>query len=344
MELAINSNTASMVQNKEQIVQQENSKFIGGNTKKVNLNHLKNECIIPVFSKDNETTISHYQFINQAQESVQEVFSDFQISEPTIRVSHMIKGRTPSAIGKPVKELEDSEKTIYYERCAFLIEIKERSVRVGNNKLTFCVGGVRAYNQENLYSKKSPEKFKVFVGFKNVVCTNLCVSTDGFSNEIKVSSLVGLKESISNLLNAYDSENHLNGLKYLPEVLVKENQFAHFVGRVRMFQHIDRNEKKKIYPFLLNDGQISSVVKGYYNCPNFGRNSDGSISLWNLYNLMTEANKSSYIDNNIERNVNAYGLMQNLRESMNSEQGNWYLPTLLYSVLIFIVMFPELFY
>ena len=42
---------------------------------------------------------------------------------PSIRVSHQIKGRVPSAIGKPVKELKENEKTIYYERMAFLIEI-----------------------------------------------------------------------------------------------------------------------------------------------------------------------------------------------------------------------------
>ena len=34
-----------------------------------------------------------------------------------------------------------------------------------------------------LYSKKTVEKFKVFIGFKNLVCCNLCVSTDGFKSE-----------------------------------------------------------------------------------------------------------------------------------------------------------------
>ena len=41
-------------------------------------------------------------------------------------------------------------------------------------------GGVRAYNDTNLYSKKGAERFKVFIGFICKVCTNLCVSTDGF--------------------------------------------------------------------------------------------------------------------------------------------------------------------
>ena len=47
---------------------------------------------------------------------------------------------------------------------------------------------VRAYNQMNLYSKKTVERFKVFVGFKNMVCCNLCVYTDGYLGNLEVSS------------------------------------------------------------------------------------------------------------------------------------------------------------
>jgi len=36
--------------------------FIGGKAVEVSLSHLKEDCIIPVFSKDNESTISHYEF------------------------------------------------------------------------------------------------------------------------------------------------------------------------------------------------------------------------------------------------------------------------------------------
>lgn len=46
----------------------------------------------------------------------------------------------------------------------------------------------------------------------------------------------------------------------------------------------------------LGDQQMGQVTKGYFINPNFSANQDGSISLWNVYNLMTEANKSSYID------------------------------------------------
>lgn len=42
--------------------------FIEANTKEVTMEHLKNDCIVPVFSKDNEITISHPNFIESVWE------------------------------------------------------------------------------------------------------------------------------------------------------------------------------------------------------------------------------------------------------------------------------------
>ena len=59
---------------------------------------------------------------------------------------------------------------------------------MNGNKLTLTIGGVRAYNHTNLYSKKGAERFKVFIGFTCKVCTNLCVSTDGFLSCLEVTT------------------------------------------------------------------------------------------------------------------------------------------------------------
>ena len=143
------------------------------------IQHLRVECVVPVFSKDNEITISHPSFIEMVWEAANQIFPNEKIEEPTIRVSHVIKGRTPEAIHKPVKDLLESDKTIYYERMMFCFEIPTIHEDIEGNRLNLTIGGVRAYNHENLYSKKGAEKFKVFIGFKNLVCCNMCVSTDG---------------------------------------------------------------------------------------------------------------------------------------------------------------------
>ena len=192
-------NYSNQIVDEHEIVSSTKRNFIEANTIEVSLEHLKNECTIPVFAKDNETTISHYEFINVTKDIIQEALGYQGNLKSDIRVSHVIKGRTPSAIGKPAKDLLEHEKTIYYERMAFVFEIPEITEIVNGNKLSLCVGGVRAYNQENLFSKKSIEKFKIFIGFQNKVCTNLCISTDGLIDDLRVSSIHELGVKINSL-------------------------------------------------------------------------------------------------------------------------------------------------
>ncbi len=325
MELITRSPLQNQMVEEREVISTSNTNFIEANTTRVSLQHLKNECTIPVFAKDNETTISHYQFVQKTRDIVQDLFPEFNVAEPDIRTSHIIKGRIPSAIGKPAKELKEHEKTLYYERCAFVMEIPEVVENVNGNKLALTVGGVRAYNQENLFSKKSPEKFKVFIGFKNVVCTNLCISTDGLADQIRVNSLNQLSEAVENLLGQYDRIKHLGMMERMSRYDLTQAQFAHFIGKLRMYQFMDKTEQKQYFPVSLNDSQINTVVKNYYHDPNFSCRGDGTINMWRLYNLFTEANKSSYIDNNFERNVNAYDLTNNLVNSLQNRTGNWFL-------------------
>ena len=55
---------------------------------------------------------------------------------------------------------------------------------------------------------------------------------------------------------------------------------------------------------LITDSQINTVAKAYINDKNFG-SLGNDISMWKLYNLLTGANKSSYIDSFLDRAVNA---------------------------------------
>ena len=60
---------ASLVKQENQVpLGERNTPFIEANTKEVSLSHLKEECTIPVFAKDNEVTISHPQFIEAVME------------------------------------------------------------------------------------------------------------------------------------------------------------------------------------------------------------------------------------------------------------------------------------
>lgn len=322
MNLVLNNPEAQII-DEVQVIQSERKNFIEANTLQVDLEHLKNQCIVPVFSRDNESTISHYEFIKYTEDVIINVLSQHIQLEEEIRVSHMVKGRVPSAIGKPAKDLSEHEKTLYYERMAFVIEIPEISEVINGNKLSLAIGGVRAYNQENLYGKKSIEKFKVFIGFQNKVCLNLCISTDGLAESIRISSVGELKSKIMELINGYDRKTHLEKLKDLGKYSINEDQFAFLVGKMKMYQYLSKEEKKDLFPLTITDSQITSIVKDYYSDV-FFCSTKGTINLWKLYNIFTEANKTSYIDNNLERNVSAYEFIQYLAKYVKKGESNFF--------------------
>lgn len=301
--------------------------FIEANTKEVCVGHLKNDCIIPVFSKDNEITISHLRFIETIYDAANEVFRGERVDNPDVRVSHIIKGRIPEAINKPVNQLLESDKTIYYERMMFCIEIPTIHEDIAGNRLNLTIGGVRAYNQENLYSRKTFEKFKLFIGFKNMVCCNLCVSTDGYKSEIRVMSLGELYRAALELFRNYSMGIHLEQMKRLQDYSVTEAQFAQFLGRSRMYQYLPNSEKKMLPEMLMTDTQINLVTKAYYNDDNFGRSGeDKELPMWKMYNLLTGANKSSYIDSFLDRSINAGELSNGICKALSGEdEYSWFI-------------------
>ena len=299
--------------------------FMGANTKEITVKELKEKSIIPVYAKDNESTISHSELIYSVQEVVNHAFKGEKILQPAIRVSHPVKGRIPEAMGKPVDQLKDSEKTIYFERMAFIIEIPSIIEDVNGNKLSLSVGGARAYNLENLYGRKSPERFKIFIGFKNMVCINLCISTDGYQSEIRVSNLYELFEKVFSLFTEFEFTKSLNFYRVLNDFSISESEFAKLVGRARMYQHLPAKVKKTIPELPLIDSQISLVTKEYYSNEHFNHDLSGYISLWKLYNLFTGANKSSYIDSFLDRNAGSYEFISTIKESIQHKSELWYL-------------------
>ncbi len=301
--------------------------FIEANTREVNIEHLKKDCVVPVFSKDNEMTISHPLFIETVWEAANHVFSRERIEEPSIRVSHVIKGRTPEAIHKPVRDLLDEDKTIYYERMMFCLEIPSIHEDIEGNRLNLTIGGVRSYNHENLYSKKGMEKFKVFIGFKNMVCCNMCVSTDGYKSELKVISVSDLFNSMIRLFQEYNVAKHLYNMKAYKDNYMTENQFAQFLGKSRLYQFLSVEQKKRLPSMLMTDTQIGLVAKSYYNDEHFALPANSKeISMWRVYNLLTGANKSSYIDNFLDRSLNTTQLTEGLNKALNEEnEYSWFI-------------------
>ncbi|RYE59167.1 MAG: DUF3871 family protein [Sphingobacteriales bacterium] len=307
-------------------VQSSDKPFIQANTEPVELVELRHSHIIPVYVKDNEPLIGHYDFIEAAWDAASTVFGNGNLAQPTIRVSHPIKGRIPEARNKPASELLEREKTLYYERMMFLIEIPCNYDEIGGNRLNLTIGGVKAYNLDNVYGKKgASEHFKVFVGFKNTVCCNLCVNTDGLLADIRVNTKRELYSQIYDLLCRYNALNYLTQMQQLTQLSLSERQFAQLVGRCRLYQHLPPATKKGIPELHFGDSQINQVCRDYYRDESFSREEGGSINLWRVFNLFTGANKSSYIDSFLARASGASQLVGHIAESLSGKTSSWYL-------------------
>lgn len=297
------------------------------NTKLVELDHLKKDCIVPVFAKDNELTISHPAFIEAVYGAAQMLFQNETIDLPEIMVSHNIMGRVPEAIHKPQRELVESDITMYYERMAFSFEIPSFYADIAGNRLNLTVTGVRAYNHENLFTKKSMEKFSVAIGFRNQVCCNLCTFTDGYKSDLRTTTVQDLQKQVLNLFSQYNAEKHLEIMREFSSREMSEHQFAQFLGKTRLYQCLPASEKRLLPPMEMTDSQINAVAKNYYTDKNFRRTQDtGRITLWCVYNLLTGANKNSYIDNYLDRSANATQLTIGLNKALAGDpEHKWFI-------------------
>lgn len=299
--------------------------LIEANTFEVDLQHLRNDCITPVFAKDNELTINHAQFIETIQEAVQDFFKGETVDGADVRVSHIIKGRTPDALHKKANELLETDKTIYYERCAFSIDVPTIYQDVNGNRLNLSIVGVRAYNQMNLYSKKVPELFRLAIGFKNQVCCNMCIFSDGYKDDLRVSSTTDLYRAALELFNNYNIAKQIHLMQQLGNTSMTEHQFCQILGKMRLYQCLPTGVQKHLPRMLLTDTQINSVAKAYINDSNFGGLS-GELNMWNFYNLLTGANKSSYIDSFLDRSLNASEIAVGINAALHGdEKYKWFI-------------------
>ena len=142
---------------------------------------------------------------------------------------------------------------------------------------------------------------------------------------MKVTSLNQLKACIRTLLEHYNTNFHIHELKQLINYSISELQFATLVGKCRIYNFLPTTMKKQIPPLLFGDTQMAIVCKDYYKDSSTCKDGTGDINLWALYNLFTNANKSTYIDNFLDRSVNAYQFVEQIKFALQKQEYNWFL-------------------
>ena len=154
----------------------------------------------------------------------------------------------------------------------------------------------------------------------------MCISTDGFLEDLRASTIYDLESKVIDVMQNYNAELHLKEMKKLTQEYLTEHQFAQLIGKSRLYQHLPKIEKQKIPLLNFNDGHINTIAKDYYEDQNFSRLEDGRINLWNVYNLFTQANKSSYIDTFLDRNLNAFEFSKGVQKALSGNSPyHWFL-------------------
>ena len=155
--------------------------FIEGPSSEVSMEELTFKNIIPTFC-DNTLTISHQKFIETTRKAAEVIFGQGNITPAETRCSHPIIGRIPSAQHKKASELRDDEKTLFYQRLAWIAHITTLTSSINGQQVSLTIGGTRSYSEDKLYARQNPQHFRVFIGFRVRVCSNMMLTTDGISD------------------------------------------------------------------------------------------------------------------------------------------------------------------
>ena len=101
----------------------------------------------------------------------------------------------------------------------------------------------------------------MFIGFICNVCTNLCVSTDGYLTCLEVTNTNELYRAVLEMFNKYDPAKHIHLMQTLGNTSMTEHQFCQLLGRMRLYQCLPQGYQKAIPRMLLTDTQVNSVAK-----------------------------------------------------------------------------------
>jgi hypothetical protein len=151
----------------------------------------------------------------------------------------------------------------------------------------------------------------------------MCVSSDGFVDDLRVGTVYDLKNRMIQIIRNYKMEEHIDAMDRLTHLSINEQQFAQILGKCRLYQFLPKEKKRNIPALIFNDTQVNTVAKDYFLDESFARNANGEIDLWKMYNLFTGANKSSYIDLFLQRGLNAFELAEGIGQALVDEQSDF---------------------
>lgn len=207
--------------------------FIEGPSNEISMEDLTTKNIIPTFG-DNSLTISHQKFIETTRKAAEVIFGQGNVTTAEARVSKPISGRVPSAQHKKASELTIEERTIFYSKLAWIAHITTMNTSINGQQVSLTIGGTRSYHEDKLYARQNPQHFRIFIGFRVRVCSNMMLTCDGVSESLLCMTEADIFQHAIQLFQHFNDvkEATLYNLKNLHNVWLSQEQFCKILGRL----------------------------------------------------------------------------------------------------------------
>ena len=155
------------------------------------------------------------------------------------------------------------------------------------------------------------------------------IQTSGTTGTIECMTEADIYQRAYQLFQSFDpeKEDNLRLLENLHTTRISQELFCSIVGRLRLYQALSTEQLKCLPSIEIGDQAVNAAVRGYAgDNPNFGihEDGDGSISCWDLMNLLNEAIKATYIDRWVERNQACTDFAIGIQKAINGEDTEGY--------------------
>ena len=290
--------------------------FIEANSAAVSWKELTEESILPSYA-DGEIVVPHSHFIQAVVMAAHDALPQDTFGPVELRASHLTQGRIPSAIYKKTSELLESDKTKYWERICFCVQITSRQTNILGEGCTLTFGGCRSLQDINFHGRKTSEVFQCYISYRAKICSNLMISLqDGLKDRIEASGPAEIYAAAYQLFSQFNAEENLSSLDGLGRTRITVDQFTHLIGKLRYYSCLSTADKRELpFQIELGDSQVYAATRNFVN-GHFGLNGRDSVDLFQMLNCFNQASKSSYLHNFLLKNANCTELALGVQRSL----------------------------
>lgn len=290
--------------------------FIEGPSQAVSLVELTQESILPSYA-DGEIVIPPGQIIQAIILAAHDAMPDDRFAEPEIRASHLVQGRIGSAIYKRKEDLLESDKTKYWERMCFCVEVVSRRSTILQEPVSLTFGACRSLQNLNFHGRKGVEPVSIYIANRCRICSNLLISLeDGLKDCVLCSGPEDIYTAAYQLFSQFNADENAETLSGLGRTSISASAFAHVIGKLRVYSCLSTADKKKLpFNIEIGDSQAFEATRQFVN-GHFGLNGRDSIDLFQALNIFNTGVKNSYIHNFLTKNANCTSLVMGLQRSI----------------------------